>query len=66
MAINDYIRLTDAATEYNLSRTKLSLLVRQGTLNGYTDPRDKRVTLLSRQELDGYFRVRPKEKTAQS
>ena len=65
MSISDYIRLTDAATEYGLSRTKLSLMVKNGVLKGFEDPRDKRVTLLSRKELDGFFQVRPKEKAAE-
>jgi hypothetical protein len=64
MAANDYIRLTDAAKEYGLSRTKLSLLVKNGDLKRYEDPRDKRVTFLSRKELEAFLEVRPKEEAA--
>ena len=65
MATSDYIRLTDAATEYKLSRTKLSQLVKEGVLSRFADPRDKRATLLSRQELEGFLQIRPKEKAAE-
>ena len=66
MTKSDYIRLTDAAKEYGLSRTKLSILVKEGILKGFAEPRDRRVTLLSRQELEGFLQVRPKEKTAEA
>ncbi len=59
MASTDFIRLTDAAQEFVVSRNKLWGMVKDGTLNTYDDPRDKRVTLLSRWELEEFFQVRP-------
>ena len=55
---HDYVRLTDAATEFGVSRNKLRLLVRGGRLTTYDDPKDGRVTLLDRHELEALFRVR--------
>ena len=57
---HDYVRLTDAAGEFGVSRNKLRLLVRGGRLTTYEDARDARVTLLDRQELEELFRIRPK------
>ena len=59
MASTDFIRLTDAAQEFVVSRNKLWSMVKDGTLNTYDDPGDKRVTLLSRWELKELFQVRP-------
>ncbi len=56
----DYMRLTDAAKEFGVSRNKLRLLVRGSRLTTYDDPKDGRVTLLDRHELEGLFRVRPR------
>ena len=56
----DYVRLTSAAREFGVSRNKLRLLVRDGRLATYEDPKDGRVTLLERHELEELFRVRPK------
>ena len=57
---DDYVRLTDAATEFGVSRNKLRLLARGGRLTTYEDPKDERVTLLDRHELEELFQVRPK------
>ena len=58
---HDYVRLTDAAREFGVSRNKLRLLVRGGRLTTYDDPKDGRVTLLDRHELEELFRVRLRE-----
>ena len=57
----DYVRLTSAAREFGVSRNKLRLLVRDGRLTTYEDPKDERVTLLDRHELEELFRVRLRE-----
>ena len=59
MVRHDYVRLTNAAREFGVSRNKLRLLVRGGRLTTYEDPKDGRVTLLDRNELEELFRVRP-------
>ena len=61
MASTVFIRLTEAALECGVSRNKLWGVVKDGTLKAYDDPRGKRVTLLSRRELDDLFQARVKE-----
>jgi len=60
----EYLRLMDAAQEYGVSRSKLSLLIRGGTLKAYRDQRDKRARLVKRSELDELFQIRPEKETA--
>lgn len=57
----DYLKLTEAAKEYGVSRNKLWLLVRDGRLMAYEDPKDRRATLLKREEIESALQVRPKE-----
>lgn len=54
MAISGYIWLEDAAREYKRSRDWLYRQVREGKLNGYTFPGDRKTYLL-REELDKYL-----------
>ena len=56
MASTDFIRLTVAVLKYGVSHNKLWGMVKDGTLKAYDDPRDKRVTLLSRASLMTSFK----------
>ena len=60
MTLPEYMRLTDAAKEYGISRNKLWILVRDGQLEAYEDPKDRRVTLLRTEDIEKALRVRPK------
>ena len=60
-----FIRLTDAAEEFGVSRVKLSNLIKEGRLTTYEDPRDKRVRLLNKEELEKFFRIRPEERAGE-
>lgn len=60
-ASTDFIGLADAALECGVNRNKPWGVVKDGTLKAYDGSRDKRVTLLSRRELDDFFQVRVKE-----
>ena len=60
MERRDYLKLTEAAKEYGVSRNKLWILVREGKLRAYEDPKDRRATLLKRQEIESVLKVRPK------
>ena len=60
MERRDYLKLTEAAKEYGVSRNKLWLLVREGKLRPYEDPKDRRATLLKREEIESVLQVRPK------
>ena len=47
--------IKEAATAYRVSRAKLHRLVKQGRLEATVDPRDERVKLLRKEELDSLF-----------
>ena len=51
-----YMIIKEAAVRYNVSRAKLHRLVQLGRLQGSTDPRDERVTLLRTGDLEALFR----------
>jgi hypothetical protein len=57
----DYIRLTDAAKEYDVNRNKLARWIREKKLTAYQNPRDSREILLDRAELEELLQIRPKE-----
>lgn len=48
---DDLITTTEARALLSVSRLKMSLLLREGTLRHYTDPLDKRKKLVSRAEV---------------
>lgn len=60
MEQGDYLKLTEAAKKYRVSRNKLWLLVKGGELKAYEDPKDKRATLLRREELETFLQVKLK------
>jgi excisionase family DNA binding protein len=57
---SEYIPLTEAAKEVGLSRAKLWRMVKDGRLPSYEDPRDGRVTLVRRDELQAAMRPIPR------
>ena len=64
MVNSEYVRLTDAAKQYGVSRNKLWALAKAGSLTVYEDPKDRRVTLFKRSELDQQLQIREKERAA--
>jgi len=50
-----WTQLSDAAKEIEISRTKLSRLVREKRIKSKRDPRDERVVLVDMQELRVMF-----------
>ena len=56
MTSSMYIKLTEAARVYEVTRNRLLELVREGSLHSYYDPLDNSVTLLKRDELDSVLR----------
>jgi len=53
--ITVWVQLSDAAKEIEISRTKLSRLVREKRVKSKRDPRDERVVLVDMQELRVMF-----------
>ncbi len=57
---DEYLPLTAAAKHVGISRAKLWRIVKDGRLPSYEDPRDARVTLVRRDELDEAMRPIPR------
>ena len=52
-----FLTINEAAVQYEVSRAKVHRLIRAGQLHTREDPRDRRVTLLSQDELDTLFDI---------
>ncbi|MDA1348149.1 MAG: helix-turn-helix domain-containing protein [Chloroflexi bacterium] len=50
-----YVMIKEAAAIYSVSRAKLHRLIKQGRIEATRDPRDERVKLLRKEELDSLF-----------
>ena len=50
-----YMMIKEAAATYSVSRAKLHRLIKQGRIKATGDPRDERVKLLRKKELDSLF-----------
>ncbi len=57
---DEYLPLTEAAKHAGISRAKLWRMVKEGRLPAYEDPRDARVTLIKRDELEAAMRPVPR------
>ena len=58
-----YLTLVEAARVAGVSRAKLWRMVRSGRLRAYEDPRDARVKLIRRDELDAALQPVPLDPT---
>ncbi len=56
---DEYLTLTAAAEIAGVSRVKLWRMVKDGRLPAYADPRDARVKLVKRAELEAALRPTP-------
>jgi excisionase family DNA binding protein len=50
-----YMMIKEAAATYGVSRAKIHRLIKQGRIEATGDPRDERVKLLRKEELDSLF-----------
>ena len=53
--------IKEAAATYSVSRAKIHRLIKQGRLEATQDPRDERVKLLRKEELDSLFQLGTEE-----
>jgi len=56
---SEYLPLMEAAKYARISRVKLWQMVRDGRLQAYSDPRDGRIKLVRRDELDAAMQIVP-------
>jgi hypothetical protein len=52
---NKYLSIREASVAYQVSRTKIHRLVKNGVIRAANDPRDDRITLVSIEDLDTRF-----------
>lgn len=55
--------IREAAATYSVSRAKIHRLISRGRLTAVEDPRDERVKLLRKEELDALFQLEPEERS---
>ena len=53
--------IKEAAATYSVSRAKIHRLISRGRLTAVEDPRDERVKLLRKEELDALFQLHAEE-----
>ena len=51
-----YLSIKEASVAYRVSRTKIHRLVKKGAVRSTSDPRDDRITLVSVDDLESWFR----------
>lgn len=56
---SEYLPLMEAAKYARISRVKLWQMIKEGRLQAYSDPRDARIKLVKREELDEALRIVP-------
>ena len=56
---DEYLTLGDAAEHAGVSRVTIWRMVKEGRLAAYQNPRDRRVKLVKRTELDEALRIVP-------
>ena len=56
-----FMMIKEAAATYSVSRAKIHRLISRGRLTAVEDPRDERVKLLRREELDTLFQLHAEE-----
>ncbi len=59
MQDNEYLTLGEAADYSRVSRVTIWRMVKEGRLPAYQNPRDRRVKLVKRAELDEALRIIP-------
>ena len=59
MADEEYLRVKDAAQHLGVSRAKIWRLLKDGRLKAFKDPRDERVTLVRKEDLEPFKQIRP-------
>lgn len=64
MKRDGFMMIKEAASAYSVSRAKIHRLIARGRLTAVKDPRDERVKLLRREELDSLFRLDAEEGSA--
>ena len=61
MKRDGFMMIKEAAATYSVSRAKIHRLISRGRLTAVDDPRDERVKLLRKEELDALFELYGKE-----
>ena len=57
MKRDGFMMIREAAATYSVSRAKINRLISRGRLTAIQDPRDDRVKLLRKEELDALFEL---------
>ena len=61
MGRDGFMMIKEAAATYSVSRAKIHRLIRRGRLTAIEDPRDERVKLLRKEDLDALFQLHAEE-----
>ena len=61
MERDGFMMIKEAAATYSVSRAKIHRLIKHGRLTAIEDPRDERVKLLRKEELDALFQLYTEE-----
>ena len=63
MSQSGYMMIKEAVAEYGVSRAKIHRLIRRGRLTAMEDPRDERVKLLRKKDLEALFQLGAEERS---
>lgn len=58
-----FMMIKEAVAEYGVSRAKIHRLIRRGRLTAMEDPRDERVKLLRKEDLEALFELGAEERS---
>ena len=62
MRRSDFMMIKEATATYGVSRAKIHRLISRGRLTAMDDPRDERVKLLRREDLEALFQLGAEER----